>query len=160
MTASATRSTSCTRSPTSTPTSTPPTTPGSAGTRTSSPRSTSSTRPWLSTAAGVDSVDGFIVNTANYSGLREPHYTINTTVNGTSVRQSTWVDWNWYIGEASFATALRNALIAKGFRQGLGMLVDTSRNGWGGTARPGAASTSTNVNTFVNESRIDRRIHA
>ncbi|MFC5813943.1 glycoside hydrolase family 6 protein [Nonomuraea harbinensis] len=112
------------------------------------------------TAAGVDSVDGFIVNTANYSGLREPHYTINTQVNGTSVRQSTWVDWNWYIDEASFATALRNALIAKGFRQGLGMLVDTSRNGWGGTARPSAPSTSTNVNTFVNESRIDRRIHA
>ena len=35
-----------------------------------------------------------------------------------------------------------------------------SRNGWGGSARPKAASTSTNVDTFVDESRIDRRIHA
>jgi cellulose 1,4-beta-cellobiosidase len=40
------------------------------------------------------------------------------------------------------------------------MLIDTSRNGWGGTARPAAPSASTNVDTFVNESRIDRRIHA
>ncbi|MEU4571112.1 glycoside hydrolase family 6 protein [Nonomuraea sp. ATR24] len=112
------------------------------------------------TAAGVDSVDGFIVNTANYSALKEPHFTINTTVNGTTVRQSKWVDWNYYVDEHTFATALRNALIAKGFRSGLGMLVDTSRNGWGGSARPSGPSTATNVDTFVNESRVDRRLHA
>ena len=112
------------------------------------------------TAAGVDSVDGFIVNTANYSALNEPHFNINTTVNGTTIRQSDWVDWNYYVDEATFAAALRNALIQKGFREGLGMLVDTSRNGWGGTARPSGPSSSTNVNTFVEESRTDRRIHA
>nr|WP_311132668.1 glycoside hydrolase family 6 protein [Nonomuraea gerenzanensis] len=112
--------------------------------------------------AGVDSVDGFIVNTANYSATTEPHFTINTTVppNNTSIRQSKWVDWNWYVDEQSFAIALRNALIAKGFRSGLGMLIDTSRNGWGGSARPSGPSTSTNVDEFVNQSRVDRRIHA
>ncbi|MEV4565308.1 glycoside hydrolase family 6 protein [Nonomuraea sp. NPDC049419] len=112
------------------------------------------------TAAGVDSVDGFIVNTANYSATVEPHFTINTTVNGTSVRQSKWVDWNYYVDEQSFAVALRNALVAKGFRSGLGMLIDTSRNGWGGSARPGGPSTATNVDQFVDQSRVDRRIHA
>ncbi|WP_327107664.1 glycoside hydrolase family 6 protein [Nonomuraea glycinis] len=112
------------------------------------------------TTAGVDSVDGFIVNTANYSTTTEPHFTINTTVNGTTVRQSEWVDWNFYVDEQTFAAALRTALIAKGFRQGLGMLVDTSRNGWGGTARPSGPSSSTNLNTFVDDSRVDRRIHA
>ena len=112
------------------------------------------------TTAGVDSVDGFIVNTANYSASSEPHFTINTTVNGTSVRQSRWVDWNFYIDEQTFATALRSALISKGFRQGLGMLIDTSRNGWGGTARPSGPSSSTDVNAFVDASRVDRRIHA
>ncbi|MFF3444096.1 glycoside hydrolase family 6 protein [Streptosporangium sp. NPDC002721] len=112
------------------------------------------------TTAGFDSVDGFITNTANYSALREPHFTINTTVNGQSVRQSTWLDWNFYVDELSFAQAFRNTLIQKGFRSNIGMLIDTSRNGWGGSARPAAASTSTNVNTFVNESRVDRRIHA
>ncbi|WP_206184716.1 glycoside hydrolase family 6 protein [Thermoactinospora rubra] len=112
------------------------------------------------TTAGVDSVDGFIVNTANYSATKEPYFTINTTVNGVSVRQSKWVDWNWYVDETSFALALRDALVAKGFRQGLGMLIDTSRNGWGGAARPTGPSTKTDINQFVNESRIDRRIHA
>ncbi|MEV0235202.1 glycoside hydrolase family 6 protein [Nonomuraea sp. NPDC050786] len=112
------------------------------------------------TTAGVDSADGFIVNTANYGATTEPYFTINTNVNNQSVRQSSWVDWNWYVDESSFGAALRNALISKGFKQGLGMLVDTSRNGWGGTARPSGPSTSTNVNDFVNQSRIDRRIHA
>ncbi|GAA4190464.1 hypothetical protein GCM10022252_28800 [Streptosporangium oxazolinicum] len=112
------------------------------------------------TTAGFDSVDGFITNTANYSALREPHFTINTTVNGQSVRQSRWLDWNFYVDELSFAQAFRTTLIQKGFRSTIGMLIDTSRNGWGGSARPSAPSTSTDVNTFVNQSRVDRRIHA
>ncbi|WP_434096173.1 glycoside hydrolase family 6 protein [Streptosporangium roseum] len=112
------------------------------------------------TTAGFDSVDGFITNTANYSALREPHFTINTTVNGTTVRQSRWLDWNFYVDELSYAQAFRTLLIQKGFKPGLGMLIDTSRNGWGGTARPAAPSTSTDVNTFVDQSRVDRRIHA
>ncbi|PZG21387.1 glycoside hydrolase family 6 protein [Nonomuraea aridisoli] len=112
------------------------------------------------TAAGVDSVDGFIVNTANYSATTEPHFTVNTTVNGTSVRDSTWVDWNQYVDEQSFAAALRSALVGRGFDDGLGMLIDTSRNGWGGSARPTGPSTSTDVDVFVDESRVDQRIHA
>ncbi|MGJ6964630.1 glycoside hydrolase family 6 protein [Streptosporangium sp. G11] len=112
------------------------------------------------TTAGFDSVDGFITNTANYSALREPHFTINTTVNGQSVRQSSWLDWNFYVDELSFAQAFRNTLIQKGFRSNIGMLIDTSRNGWGGSARPAAPSTSTVLNTFVDQSRIDRRFHA
>ncbi|MEU6744034.1 glycoside hydrolase family 6 protein [Streptosporangium sandarakinum] len=112
------------------------------------------------TAAGFDSVDGFITNTANYSALKEPHFTIDTTVNGQTVRQSRWVDWNFYVDELSYAQAFRNLLVQKGFKSTIGMLIDTSRNGWGGSARPAAPSTSTDVNTFVNQSRVDRRIHA
>ena len=109
---------------------------------------------------GVGTVDGFITNTANYSALNEPYVTINTTVNGTSVRQSKWVDWNQYTDELTYAQAFRNQLISAGFNSNIGMLIDTSRNGWGGSARPTAASTSTDLNTFVDQSRIDRRIHA
>ncbi|GAA2903847.1 hypothetical protein GCM10010517_69880 [Streptosporangium fragile] len=112
------------------------------------------------TAKGFDSVDGFITNTANYSALREPFFSIGTTVNGTTVRQSKWLDWNFYVDELSFAQAFRQELIRKGFKSNIGMLIDTSRNGWGGTARPTQASTSTNVDTFVDQSRVDRRIHA
>jgi len=49
------------------------------------------------------------------------------------------------------------ALIAAGFPERIGALLDTSRNGWGGPARPAAVSTSGDVNTFVDPSRVDRR---
>jgi len=111
-------------------------------------------------SGSVNNVTGFITDTANYSALTEPFFTINSTVNGTSVRQSKWVDWNDYVDELTFAQAFRNQLVSDGFPSSIGMLIDTSRNGWGGSARPTKASTSTDVNTFVNESRIDRRIHA
>jgi cellulose 1,4-beta-cellobiosidase len=111
------------------------------------------------TTAGLASVDGFITNTANYSALTEPNFTINSTVNGNSVRQSTWVGWNFYIDELTYAQAFRTRLVQAGFASNIGMLIDTSRNGWGGPARPTATSTSTDVNTFVDQSRVDRRIH-
>ncbi|AGL18897.1 glycoside hydrolase family 6 protein [Actinoplanes sp. N902-109] len=111
-------------------------------------------------SGNVNNVTGFITNTANYSALREPYVQPTTTVNGQSVRQSKWVDWNQYTDELTFAQAFRNQLVSIGFNSNIGMLIDTSRNGWGGSARPTAASTSTDVNTYVNQSRIDRRIHA
>jgi cellulose 1,4-beta-cellobiosidase len=109
---------------------------------------------------GVNTVDGFITDTANYSALTEPFLNINTTVGGQSIRQSKWVDWNDYVDELTFAQAFRQKLVSVGFNSGIGMLIDTSRNGWGGPNRPTKASTSTNVDTYVNESRVDRRIHA
>jgi len=111
-------------------------------------------------SGNVRNVHGFITNTANYSALREPFFSASTTVGGQSVRQSKWLDWNQYADELSFAQAFRTKLVSIGFDSGIGMLIDTSRNGWGGSARPTAASTSTDVNTFVNQSRIDRRFHA
>jgi cellulose 1,4-beta-cellobiosidase len=114
------------------------------------------------TASGstVRNVQGFIVNTANYSALKEPYVTITDTVNGTSVRQSKWIDWNQYVDELSFAQAFRNKLVSIGFDSNIGMLIDTSRNGWGGSARPTGPGATTNVDTYVNGGRIDRRIHA
>jgi cellulose 1,4-beta-cellobiosidase len=41
--------------------------------------------------------------------------------------------------ELDYATALRDAFVARGFPSGIGMLIDTSRNGWGGPNRPTAA---------------------
>ena len=39
------------------------------------------------------------------------------------------------------------------------MLIDTSRNGWGGPDRPTGPSNAADLDTRINESRIDRRIH-
>ncbi len=52
-----------------------------------------------------------------------------------------------------------NAFVSAGLPSSIGMLIDTSRDGWGGPDRPKAASTSTALETFVNASKIDRRYH-
>ncbi|MDX3398256.1 cellulose 1,4-beta-cellobiosidase [Streptomyces anthocyanicus] len=109
--------------------------------------------------ATLDDVHGFIVNTANYSALKEENFKITDSVNGTSVRQSDWVDWNQYTDELSYAQAMRDKLVSLGFDQNLGMLIDTSRNGWGGADRPTGPGAATDVNTYVNGGRYDRRIH-
>ncbi|GHF92379.1 glucanase [Kitasatospora xanthocidica] len=102
-------------------------------------------------------VHGFIVNTANYSALKETNFTIDDSVNGTSVRQSKWVDWNRYVDELSYAQAMRAKLVSIGFDPKLGMLIDTSRNGWGGTARPSGPGPKTSVDAYVDGGRNDRR---
>ncbi|MFE2068018.1 glycoside hydrolase family 6 protein [Streptomyces sp. NPDC059467] len=112
-----------------------------------------------SEGATVDDVQGFITNTANYSALKENNFTINDSVNGTSVRQSKWVDWNRYVDELSFAQAFRTELVSVGFNSGIGMLIDTSRNGWGGSARPTGPGPTTSVDAYVDGGRYDRRIH-
>ncbi|MBX6769134.1 MAG: glycoside hydrolase family 6 protein, partial [Actinomadura rubrobrunea] len=83
-------------------------------------------------SGSMANVHGFITNTANYGVLTEPYFSINDTVNGRSVRESKWVDWNRYVDELSYAQAMRRALAQAGFGDGTGMLIDTSRNGWGG----------------------------
>ncbi|SCD50274.1 cellulose 1,4-beta-cellobiosidase [Streptomyces sp. DvalAA-14] len=113
-----------------------------------------------SSGATVNDVQGFITNTANYSALTEPYFKVTDSVNGTTVRQSKWVDWNDYVDELSYAQALRTELVSIGFNSGIGMLIDTSRNGWGGTARPTGPGATTDVDTYVNGGRIDKRIHA
>ncbi|MFD4633319.1 glycoside hydrolase family 6 protein [Streptomyces sp. NPDC058284] len=107
----------------------------------------------------VDNVHGFITNTANYSALKEENFAIGDTVGGRSVRESKWVDWNRYTDELSFAKAFRDQLVSTGFRSDIGMLIDTSRNGWGGTARPTRPGPTTDVNSYVEGGRYDRRIH-
>jgi cellulose 1,4-beta-cellobiosidase len=123
---------------------------------------------FASTAAGAtggcNTVDGFIANTANYSALTEPNFTINSSFNGVSVRQSKWVDFNQYVDELTYTQAFRNALASRCFGQNtnpIGMLIDTSRNGWGGSARPsGPPASAANIDEWVNGAKIDRRIHA
>ncbi|KAB1942156.1 glycoside hydrolase family 6 protein, partial [Micromonospora sp. ALFpr18c] len=113
----------------------------------------------VASGSTVNNVHGFITNTANYSALREPYFKVTDTVNGQTVRQSKWVDWNFYVDELSFAQAFRDKLVSVGFNSNIGMLIDTSRNGWGGSARPTGPGATTSVDTYVNGGRIDRRIH-
>jgi cellulose 1,4-beta-cellobiosidase len=114
---------------------------------------------------GVDSIAGFVSNTSGYTPLYEPFLdslsmgALPGSGGGTQVRQSAFYEWNPQFSEVAFVQAWRNAMIAKGFPSSIGMLVDTGRNGWGGPNRPTAQSTSTSLETFVNESRLDKRTH-
>ncbi|MEU7976768.1 glycoside hydrolase family 6 protein [Micromonospora sp. NPDC049089] len=113
----------------------------------------------VASGSTVNNVHGFITNTANYSALQEPYFKVTDNVNGQTVRQSKWVDWNYYVDELSFAQAFRTKLVSLGFNSNIGMLIDTSRNGWGGSARPTGPGATTSVDTYVNGGRIDRRAH-
>ena len=111
------------------------------------------------TAAGTASVDGFISDTANTTPLNEPFFTGDTQVGGQPVKSADFYEWNPDVDEASFTADMYTRLTAAGFPSSIGMLIDTSRNGWGGAARPTAVSTSTDLNTFVDESKVDLRPH-
>jgi cellulose 1,4-beta-cellobiosidase len=111
---------------------------------------------------GIGKIDGFIGNTANTGPTVEPFMTANQMINGQPVRSlQGWYDFNVYIDEQSYLTGLRAALISGdgAFPAEIGMLIDTSRNGWGGPNRPTGPSTSTDLRTFVLATRIDKRIH-
>jgi len=111
------------------------------------------------TTAGASSVDGFISNTANYTPTQEPYMTANESIGGNPVRSEVpFFQWNQYIDEYQYDIDMKSAFVAAGFSSNIGMLIDTSRNGWGGPNRPTAASTSTDLVTFVNGSKIDQRI--
>lgn len=113
---------------------------------------------------GVNSIAGFVSNTSGYTPLYEPF--LDSLANGsfgtgggTQTRQAKFYEWNPHFSEVSFVLAWRTAMIAAGFPSTIGMLVDTSRNGWGGANRPTSVSTSTVLDTFIDQSRIDRRAH-
>jgi len=108
---------------------------------------------------GYDKIHGFITNTANYTPLDEVFMpNPNLQVGNGQLLSSTFYEFNPRFDERDFATNLQAAFVARGCT-GCGMLIDTSRNGWGGAARPTAVSTSTDLNTYVSQSKIDRRPH-
>jgi len=113
-----------------------------------------------STDNGWDSIAGFVTNSANYAPTIEPYLTDpNLSIGGMPIRSSSFYEWNAYFDEKTFAQDWREAMIERGAPSTIGMLIDTARNGWGGPDRPTQQSKSTDIDTFVDESRVDRRIH-
>lgn len=111
------------------------------------------------TTAGVNSVDGFISDTANYTPTTEPNLPDpNLNIGGQPLKSAKIYQWNPFFDEAGYDAAMYNAFVSAGMPSSIGMLVDTSRNGWGGTARPTGASGST-VDAYADSGRIDRRLH-
>lgn len=112
----------------------------------------------LGTNNGWNSIAGFISNISSYIPTEEPFLPDpELVVGGNPVRGADFYQLASYFDELSYTQGWREAMIAKGGPATLGMLIETSRNGWGGPERPAAQSDSTDTNTFVNESRVDRR---
>ena len=112
------------------------------------------------TTAGVASVDGFISDTANYTPTTEPYMTATESVDGNPVDSVPYYSYDPYIDELSYDEQMYSQLVSAGFSSNIGMLIDTSRNGWGGPDRPTAAcstSTCTTTASFVNASKVDQR---
>ncbi|HEX4816795.1 MAG TPA: glycoside hydrolase family 6 protein [Nonomuraea sp.] len=109
---------------------------------------------------GWNTIDGFVSNTANYTPTEEPFLTNpQLNVGGQQVQSATFYEFNPMFDERDYVTQWRSSIISAGAPDAIGMLIDTSRNGWGGANRPTAVSTSTQLNPYVNESKIDRRPH-
>jgi cellulose 1,4-beta-cellobiosidase len=83
--------------------------------------------------------------------------TATQSINGQPVDSANFYQFNPYIDELTYNEAMYTNLVNAGFPSTIGMLIDTSRNGWGGPSRPTGPSTSTDLNTFVNQSKVDRR---
>jgi cellulose 1,4-beta-cellobiosidase len=112
------------------------------------------------TTAGFASVDGFISDTANTIPVHEPYMTATETVDGNPVDSVQYYSYDPYIDEFTYDEAMYSNLVAAGFSSNVGMLIDTSRDGWGGPNRPTAACSTTTCTTtaeFVNASKVDQR---
>jgi len=111
------------------------------------------------TTAGFASVDGFISDTANYTPTTEPFLPNSTlSVGGQPVDSAKFYQWNPYFDEKSYDEAMYSQLVAQGFPSTIGILIDTSRNGWGGPNRPTSLNSSpTTPDAYVAANKIDQR---
>ena len=106
------------------------------------------------TSGSLSIIRGFASNSANYTPLDEPYFdgTDNVVSTGGTTQ---FYEWNRMVDELSYVDKLRSEFTAKdvGFPDTLSFIIDTSRNGWGGTKRPTAVAAD------VDDMRIDRRAH-
>jgi cellulose 1,4-beta-cellobiosidase len=111
------------------------------------------------TTAGTSSVDGFVSDTANTIPVHEPYMTATQSVDGTPIDQVQYYSFDPYIDEFTYDQAMYSNLVSSGFSSNIGMLIDTSRDGWGDPAlRPtGPATSFTSTADFVNKSKVDER---
>jgi cellulose 1,4-beta-cellobiosidase len=116
------------------------------------------------TTAGVDSVDGFISDTANTIPVHEPYMTATESVDGNPIDSVQYYSYDPYIDEYTYDEAMYSNLVSAGFPSTIGMLIDTSRDGWGDPSlRPTSAcpnnisSSCSTTAAFVNASKIDER---
>jgi cellulose 1,4-beta-cellobiosidase len=105
------------------------------------------------------SIDGFISDTANYTPTNEPFLpNPQLNVGGQAIDSVLFYEFNPTFDENTYDNLMYNALVSGGFPATIGFLIDTSRNGWGGAARPTALNSSpTTAAAYVDANRTDKR---
>ena len=98
--------------------------------------------------AGVNAVDGFAINVSNTDPTKEPFIDSQATYSATKATSSSWYG-QAPIDEQAFAARLYTALTGGGFPASIGFIVDTGRNGWGGSTRPTQPNPCIDPDAFV-----------
>ncbi|TBR41558.1 PKD domain-containing protein [Marinomonas agarivorans] len=108
-------------------------------------------------------VDGFVTNVSNTTPVEEPFlpdpkFDFDNDFIG--IESSNYYEWNPVFDEKDFAEAIHARFVASGFPQDVAIIIDTSRNGWGGPNRPTSANNNAATeDQYVMDSKIDRRAH-
>lgn len=110
---------------------------------------------------GYGKIDGFITNLRDYVPLDEPHMGDPREPMGPNPLRSAWFyEWNPRIDEWTYSEDWLAALEEHGATiDGLGMLIDTSRNGWGQRMAALESVDPIQDPELVNDYRIDGREH-
>lgn len=109
-------------------------------------------------SGALDRITGVATNVSGYTPTEE--YFLGEPARrfaDPGVRSARFYEYNPMLDERRYAEALEAEFEAAGFAPGFGVLIDTSRNGWGGPERPHAAADAERLEDYVEASRLDRR---
>lgn len=108
--------------------------------------------------AGIAHVHGVATNTSGYTPVEEPFLPdAELLIGDKPIRSAKFYQWNATLDERDYAQRLSTRFRAAGLPEHFGVLIDTSRNGWGGPDRPTGAQWNASVDRYVNRARVDRR---
>lgn len=112
----------------------------------------------IKSSGSINNVHGVATNTSGYSPVEElliPNPDL--LINDMPLKSANFYQYNSFFDERDYANALKAEFTAAGMPDQFGVLIDTSRNGWGGEQRPKKAIRKSDVNQYVQAARIDRR---
>ena len=112
----------------------------------------------IKSSGSLFNVHGVATNTSGYTPVEE--YLLPDTdykIGNMPIKAANFYQYNGFFDERDYANALKAEFSAAGIPDHFGILIDTSRNGWGGKDRPTKAGRKNNINQYVNSARIDRR---
>lgn len=112
----------------------------------------------VNSSGSLSNINGVVTNVSGYTPVEEfllpdPGFAIENQ----TIKSARFYEYNTKFDERDFAKSLHEDFLAAGFPDSFGVVIDTSRNGWGGEHRPKVATWRSSVNAYVDAARLDRR---